>query len=1003
MRRTLFFETLESRRVLANFAVVNSNDSGAGSFREAILLANQRPGMDSIVFAIPDAVKIIKVSAPLPSIVDQVIIDATTQSGYAGKPLVELQGSILSNGENGLSIQASNCTVKGLVINSFPGDGILITGLGNNTIESNYIGTDLTGSFAKPNGGSGIQILESPSNRVGGPDRGNLLSGNRLEGLRVWGMKSLLNSVEGNRIGTNAGGNAALGNNLSGVLIASGASGNYVGLGFVDNNVLKRNIISGNQDCGIRLINTKDNSIKGNYVGLDSSGTNALGNQIDGILIEGNATGNIIGANADNVNDALERNWIAGNNGNGIRLYNVSNTLIAGNWIGIDITAEATPNASNGILIDAKSQRNIIGLQYGSPETMRNVISGNAGSGIEIYDSSSNYVSGNYIGISPDGLGAVPNLDGIVVSRGSLNNIIGIDINGVGGLNTENVISGNNRNGVWLVESSYTRVARNIIGLAASGLSALPNKHSGVLISTGAHDNVVGTELLGPSGSLERNVISGNLYQGIAIGGAGADNNRIAGNWIGTDTSGTKAVPNQTDGIAIRDGSKKNKIGGTGSEQPNRISGNLGWGISLEANTSETTILGNRIGSVDVSNPPLGNSDGGIRISKSSNNQIGDGSPNGANWIISNGPVGIQIVHESSSGNAISNNYIVDHSLIAVDLGADGPTPNDVHDADIGPNQLQNYPIIESAAVSNNRTQITGKLESTPNSNFRIELFGQQPNVLGNTFFTTLNVTTDGDGVAYWQYDQPTIIATNSVLYSTVRNSFGSQSETSPGKAVGQLFPMQSPTNFVREGGPSLNIVLQRPSSDTTQTLTVRLTNSNISRLTIPTQLTIPSGQSSVQFLASAIDNSLWERPTLVRILAESNSPDVISGAIQITVLDNDSPWTNYANPLDVDHDNSVSPLDVITIINYLNSNANTNLTAVVPPTPRSYIDVDEDQFASPLDVIIVINYLNQKSNGEGEDTSALDGPTIFQEPMSAPDPLALESWKRRILGKRDR
>jgi len=990
-RRRLSFESLESRRVLASFVVVNTNDSGPGSIREAILRSNQNPGLDSIVFAIADALKSIKVTAPLPNIVDQVILDATTQPGYAGKPLVELQGSLLASRENGLSIQAGNCVIKGLAINSFPGDGILITGPGNNTIESNYIGTDLAGTLPKANGGSGVQVLESPNNRIGGPQRGNLLSGNLLEGLRIWGAKSLLNSVEGNRIGTDANGSAALANGLSGVLIASGASGNYVGLGFVDNTVSKRNIISGNLESGIRISNAKDNSVKGNYIGLDSTGAISLGNRSDGILVEGNSIGNVIGANADNINDALEKNWIAGNHDNGIRLFNATNTQIAGNSIGLNIDGNAAPNASNGILIDGKSSNNVVGLQYGLPETMRNVISGNARSGIEIFDSTENRISGNYVGTSPDGLKAIPNLDGIVVSRGSDNNIIGLDIHGVGGLNTGNVISGNTRNGIWLVESSHTRVSRNLIGLASSGLVALPNQHSGVWISHGAHDNVIGTDLQDSSGRLERNVISGNLLQGVSVGGTGSDNNRIAGNWIGTDSTGAAAIPNQTNGILIYDGAKKNKIGGTFLEQQNTISGNQGWGVSIEFNSRETAVIGNRIGWTEGIPSALGNTSGGVRISQSSNNQIGDGSSNGSNWISNNGPVGIQIIHESSSGNAISNNYITNHSLISIDLGGDGPTPNDALDSDTGPNQLQNYPIVEFVAVSSSRTQIAGKLESTPNSTFQIDLFGQQAGVLGNSFATNINVTTDSKGTAFWLYDQPSGIAPSTVVYATAKNAVGSQSEISPGQTTEQLFTMHAPATTLREVAPSLNITLQRPSTDSSQSLTVKLTNSHPNRVTMPTELTIPSGQLSVQFSVTAIDNEILELPTLVRIVAESTLPDLSSGAIELTVLDNDSQWHNYAMPLDVDHDNNVSPLDVITIINYLNSNQNPNLATATAPNPRSYIDVDEDLFASPLDVIIVINYLNRRSNGEGE--SATQGTFAEDVKRSVLDSDQIEFW----------
>ena len=942
--------------------------------RQAIENSNQAPGVDSIVFAIPDAIKSIALTQPLPSIIDQVIIDATTQPGYIGTPIVELKGSFLLNGENGLTMLAGNSIVKGLAINSFPGDGIRISGPGGNTIESNYIGVDLNGQMQAGNGGSGVQILESPNNRIGGPGRGNLLSGNLLEGLRIWGASSISNKVEGNRIGTDANGFDAVPNAVSGVLIAPGASGNFVGLGFVDTDATgKRNIISGNLSSGIRISSANQNTVKGNYIGLDSSGTRPLSNSFDGILVEGTSNNNIIGADGDGLSDAQERNWISGNSDNGIRLFNASNTQIAGNWIGLNINGSAAPNASSGILIDGNSSNNAIGFfQFSALETSRNIISGNGRSGIEIFESIGNRISGNYIGTSPDGKTAVPNLDGIGVFRGGDNNVIGLGSQGFPQMG--NLISGNLRNGIWLAESARTKVSANLIGLASDGLVALPNQHSGIWITQGAHDNVIGTVSEGSFARLERNVISGNLLQGVSVGGQGANNNRIAGNLIGTDSTGAAAIPNRTNGIMIYSNATKNQIGGTVLEQQNYISGNQGFGVDV-VNAVETSILGNRIGMVEGSLSALGNSLGGIRLSYANNNQIGDGTTAGSNWISNNGTVGIQVINTPTSGNSISNNYITNHSTISIDLGGDGPTLNDLNDADTGPNQLQNYPIIEMVAASSSRTQIAGKLESTPNSTFLIDLFSHEPGVFGNQFNTSLNATTDNNGIAYWLVDQAIGISSSSVFYATARNAVGSQSEISPAKSPGQLYSMQSTSNQLREGSPSLIVTLQRPTTNISQTVTVNLSSSDPNQISLPAEVVIPSGQQNAQFAVTVVDDAVLEFPRLVRILAESTQPSLISGAIQITVLDNDSQWHNYAMPLDVDQDNDISPLDVISIINYLNSNQSKNLATVTAPSPRTFIDVDEDQFASPLDVLIVINFLNQKSGqrfaGEGERSSS--------------------------------
>ena len=187
-RRRLHFETLQERRLLATYVVSNTEDSGTGSLRQAILDSNASPVRDTIAFVIASVPKSIEPKSELPPISDPVTIDASTQPGYAGTPLVELSGKQLSNGESGLNLNAGLSEVRGLVINRFPGFGITIEGPGGNRIESNYVGTDLTGQLAKGNGLSGIQVLNSDNNRIGGPGIGNLFSGNGWEGVMFGGV-----------------------------------------------------------------------------------------------------------------------------------------------------------------------------------------------------------------------------------------------------------------------------------------------------------------------------------------------------------------------------------------------------------------------------------------------------------------------------------------------------------------------------------------------------------------------------------------------------------------------------------------------------------------------------------------------------------------------------------------------------------------------------------------------------------------------------------------------
>src|SRR5438445_8411434 len=120
--------------------VTNTNDSGAGSLRQAIIDANANPGADLINFNIPGAgAHTITLLSDLPEITDPVTIDGTTQPGYAGTPLVELDRDISGPSLNGLIISAGNTTVRALFIGHFFLPLVLQTN-GGNIIEGNHIG-----------------------------------------------------------------------------------------------------------------------------------------------------------------------------------------------------------------------------------------------------------------------------------------------------------------------------------------------------------------------------------------------------------------------------------------------------------------------------------------------------------------------------------------------------------------------------------------------------------------------------------------------------------------------------------------------------------------------------------------------------------------------------------------------------------------------------------------------------------------------------------------------
>jgi hypothetical protein len=287
--------------------VTNTNDSGAGSLRQAITDVNAQSGPQplGIVFNIPGGgVQTIAPASALPALTKPTILDGTTQTGYAGTPLIELDGTNAgAPAVAGLHISAGNSTVRGLDIHSFSGDGVLIDTNGGDAIQANYVGTDINGSAAKPNGGNGINIVAAPSNTVGGTTNSvrNLISGNGAAGVRIAGALATGNIVQGNYIGTDVTGTAALGNSGAGLSI-DGAPNTVVG-GAISG---LQNIISfnGTNDVQIFDAGATGSLIQGNTIQGSTTATTT------GIAVAVSLTGN-----------TLSQNSVSGHQGLGIDVY----------------------------------------------------------------------------------------------------------------------------------------------------------------------------------------------------------------------------------------------------------------------------------------------------------------------------------------------------------------------------------------------------------------------------------------------------------------------------------------------------------------------------------------------------------------------------------------------------------------------------------------------------------------------------------------------------------
>ena len=208
--------------VVSPFVVMNGNDSGAGSLRRAITNSNSAPGVQTISFNFPGAgPHTIAPLSNLPVIIDTIVIDATTQAGYGGSPVVELSGINIPSGGIGLKATSNGNFIKGLAVNRWSSTGIYLHQGGGSSLAGNYVGTDTTGTQAKPNQ-IGISSHLSPNNSIGdGTLAGrNVISGNFV-GLIEWGSSIV---IKGNYIGTNAGGTAAIPNTNGVHLTGPGAA-----------------------------------------------------------------------------------------------------------------------------------------------------------------------------------------------------------------------------------------------------------------------------------------------------------------------------------------------------------------------------------------------------------------------------------------------------------------------------------------------------------------------------------------------------------------------------------------------------------------------------------------------------------------------------------------------------------------------------------------------------------------------------------------------------------
>jgi hypothetical protein len=428
----------------------------------------------------------------------------------------------------------------------------------------------------------------------------------------------------------------------------------------------------------------------------------------------------------------------------------------------------------------------------------------------------------------------------VLVSGQASNNFIGYASSG-----DNNVISGNGTWGVYITDSGTNdnTVANNFIGITSAGNAPVPNANNGLDIVYGAQSNTVGGTT-----AAARNVISGNLHEGVLIGFAGTSNNVVEGNFIGTDPTGKAllAIETQVDGVYVGLGASHNTIGGQNpvgalnTAAWNVISGNTASGILVtDGGTTGTVICGNFIGTDLTGSVILSNFGNGVTIAAgTSNTTIGAETSGMGNLNVISGNSGDGVSITSSSGNNLSFDYF------GVDLNNQKALPNagngvSIHAASgnrVNLDVIRNnrgYGILTDSGASNNawyydsisgntkggiatptdpspqpapqliadsvangQTTITGVIFASPDHNATLVVqFYVSPaptapaSIQGLTFVGQVNTTTDANGNVSFTATLPKVFAPGQILTATADFAVSNTSVFSNALAVPTLAP----------------------------------------------------------------------------------------------------------------------------------------------------------------------------------------------------------------------
>lgn len=573
----------------------------------------------------------------------------------------------------------------------------------NNIVTGNRVGTDIDSKYLIPNGQVAIGVgLNARDTRIGGPGtEGNIVGG---ASGKDWPFGIVVGTINDAASVDSIPHNIKIEGNWVGISTSSTQIPNGYGI-YVRNaadtviggdTATKGNVVANNSLDGIRLFKelTTDSTVQNNFVGVLPDG-NTAGNGGNGISID--TTGNI----------EISYNTVGANQQNGIYLANLSGTQLtrgagvlslakvfancSGCFKDLNGILQPVGNALDGIRLDNVFNAEIGKLTAGVTEDLMNKFAGNSGRGIQVQGGEANKILSNLVGTGKYGELNVGNLLEGLKLDNSSNNT-------VGGVDKGNTFSGNGGDGIRSESSNGSIFSGNLVGVLRrldNQLQSAPNGANGLSIINSAL-NSIGDPVAGGG-----NIFSANQQIGVLIDGFTSGANRIWNNKIGVVADPPPPAP-------------------------------LQFGVNF------------------------GNGSHGIRITNAANgNMIGSPLPGTGNIIGGNGGSGVWIDPTAGPGNLVDPNSIFGNVGLGIDLGTLGHSPNDVGDADEGPNRMQNYPQINLLNISNGDLLINYSVDSlAANSNygsngiyvefFEADLTGEGERFIGSDYWTLADLSNGG-------------------------------------------------------------------------------------------------------------------------------------------------------------------------------------------------------------------------------------------------------------------